>query len=57
MKKFFVILIVVALVTVFASTAFAGVPGHPFGREFGDLASSIGRGGPAAIFDAIRLHF
>ena len=31
MKKFFVILIVVALVTVFASSAFAARPDHPYG--------------------------
>ena len=59
MKKFMILLVVVALVLAFASTAFAGVPGdpHPFGREFGDLASKIARGGPDSIFAAIRAHF
>ena len=57
MKKFMILLVVVALVLAFASTAFAGVPGHPFGRDFGDLASEIARGGPDSIFAAIRAHF
>ena len=57
MKKLLVVLMIVALVMVFASTAFAGVPGHPFGSEFGGLTRGIATDGPEAIFGAIRLHF
>ena len=58
MKKFLVVLMIVALVMVFASTAFAGVPGHPVsGPEFGDLTRGIATSGPEAIFGAIRFHF
>ena len=58
MKKLLVVLMIVALVMVFTSTAFAGVPGHPvFGSEFGAVTRGIATSGPEAIFDVINFHF
>ncbi len=57
MKKLITVFLTLTLVLLFANVAFAGVPGHPFGAEFGQFTANKAMNDPFWIVGHLTGRF